>query len=90
MSEPETKVSRSAALDGYIGLFLTFAYVVVPVIWNPPEPFRSPLWITVLAGAWLFSISGFRRGVAGSQFAATIALSLLVVGTICLFVMAYH
>jgi len=90
MPEPETKVSRFATLDGYIGLPLTAAFYVVPMGWNPPEPLRTMHWVTVLAGALLFSISGIRRGVAGSQFAAGVAILLLAVGTICLLMLAYH
>jgi len=54
------------------------------------RPIRLPLWITVYACGWLFAISGVRRGIGSSRFAAGVALLLLILGAMWLLLAAFY
>lgn len=92
MPEPETKVSQSAALDGYIALLfsvLTFAGPLASHLARLPDAFGI-IWLLTWPLALLFAISGIRRGRGGAQVAAWLAMIIFVWYTATTLLIAYH
>ena len=86
-----SRPSRAAAIEGYLSL----ALVGVMGIWavlrvQIPGAYGLIVGVVVWGLAWLFAISGMRRGQGGARAAAAISLAILVLHAGISLVIAYH
>jgi hypothetical protein len=83
---------RLASIEGYLSLvcIVTMFFLGGLLTSRLPEVFAVSINITVWAFAWLFAISGIRRGEGGARVVAHLMLTILFLTSMVYFLFTFH